>query len=192
MGKIIYGNENLGYAPINNGAFGTPVMLKGMVSSSAEVEENTTNIYADNHVYCVVNGAKARSLSAVVKYIPESYALYLGFKQEDNGMLVDTGIKPNHCIFFESVEFDCETNEETRTLHYFYNVKASEPNEETSTTEEEIESTDLTIEYNAAESSFVVDSDGKAVSYGKITRTEENASLYDTFKTAVILPTSNI
>lgn len=196
MGKVIYGNENLGYAPIINNdgvySFGTPVMLKGMVSSSAEIEDSDQVVYADNEAYCTLSGNKVTNLTNVLKYIPESYSLYLGFKQESNGMLVDTGKKPEHCIFFESTEYDCETGEETKTLHYFYNVKAKQPNESTNTTGEEIESVDLSVEYTAKRSKFVLDSEGKRVSYGKITRTEANKSLYDSFTENVILPTSSI
>ena len=196
MGKIIYGNKNFGYAPINLSqgtySFGTPVILTGMVSATAEVEENSTNIYADNMVYCVVEGAKTRNLTATLKYITEAYAEFLGFKQQTNGMLVDTGDKPNHCVFFETEEKDCETGDATRTLHYFYNVKASQPSLESSTTEEEIESADLEIEYLALDSQFVVDADGNKVGYGKMTRTEANKNLYDTFTTKVILPTDAI
>ena len=196
MGKLIYGNQNFGYAPIVNSqgsySFGTPVILKGMVSASAEVEESTSNIYADNKVYCVVTGAKTRNLTSTLRYITEAYAQFLGFKLEDNGMLVDTGNKPNHCVFFETLEKDCETGEETRTLHYFYNVKAQTPNVESSTTEEEIEGAELEVEYTSSASEFVVDSDGKYVGYGKITRTTVNKNLYDTFLTSVLLPTDTI
>lgn len=196
MGKIIYGNENIGYAPIvsSQGAysFGTPVILAGMVSASAELEESTNNIYADDKVWCVVSGIKARNITANVRYITEAYAQFLGYKLEENGMLVDTGNKPNHCLFFETLERDCETQEETRTLHYFYNVKAQTPNVETSSTEDSVDGAELEIEYTSLESDFVVDSDGKKVGYGYLTRTEANKALYDTFKTSVILPTSAI
>lgn len=196
MGKIVYGNENFGYAPIVNNqgvySFGTPAMLEGMVSSSAELEETTNNVRADNKVWCVVTGAKTRSLEAVFRYITNAYASYLGYKEQANGMLVDTGEKPNHCVFFESLERDCETGEETRTLHYFYNVKAKTPNIETQTTEDTIDPAELGIEYTSLESDFVVDADGKKAGYGYITRTETNKNLYDSFKTAVILPTSTI
>lgn len=196
MGKVIYGNSNFGYAPINFSlgtySFGTPVMLKGMVSSSAEVEESDSKVYADDTVYCMLGGTKVRSLTSVFKYITEEYATFFGFKKHDNGFLTDTGIKPSHCIFFETTEFDCETNEETKTLHYFYNVTAKEPSEESATLEEEIETAELEVEYSAIPSTFVVDKDGKFVAYGKITRTEANKNLYDTFKTVVIKPTDTI
>lgn len=193
MGKIIYGNQNFGYAPIvkssNSYTFGAPVFLKGMVSANADVEESTTTTYADNVPYCVGSGAKVRSLTSTLKYISEAYAQFLGFKMNANGMLTDTGNKPNHCVFFETLEQDCETGEQTRTLHYFYNVTAKEPSLETSTVEEEIESADLEVEYDAIASTFVVDDEGKLVSYGKITRTDVNKNLYDSFTTTVILPT---
>ena len=192
MGRIVFGNKNFGYAPITDGAFGTPVMLKGMVSASAEIEQEQTNIFADDTVYCVVEGAKTRSLTATFKYITEAYSQYLGFKANTNGMLTDTGEKPRHCVFFETEEKDCETGLETRTLHYFYNVKANEPTFESNTTEETIESADLEISYTALESSFVVDDDGKYVSYAKITRTESNKTWYDTFTTTVLLPTDSL
>lgn len=196
MGKVIYGNSNFGYAPINYSggsySFGTPVMLKGMVSSSAEVEENNEKVYADNSVWCVINGAKVRTLTSVFRYIPNEYATYFGFKIHDNGFITDTGVKPSHCVFFETTEKDCDTGEETKTLHYFYNVTANEPNEETNTVEESIEAAELEVEYNAIESQFVADKDGKMVAYAKITRTEQNKNLYDTFTTVVLKPTDSI
>ena len=197
MGRIVHGNKNFGYAPINvdgegNYSFGTPVMLPGMVSSSMEVEQEDTSIYADDKTYCMIKGAKARNIEVALRYISAEYAQYLGFKQNLNGMLTDTGLFPNHCLFFESEEEDCDTGVSTVTLHYLYNVKGGEPSKETATDEEEVEAQEITVTYNAMESAFVVDDDGSYVQYGYITRTEENATTYDTFKQAVLLPTTEI
>lgn len=197
MGRIVHGNKNFGYAPIisdgaGNYSFGEPVLLPGMVSSSMEVEQEDTSIYADDKTYCMIKGAKARSLEVNLRYIPADYAEYLGFKQNDNGMLTDTGIFPNHCIFFESEEEDCDTGEATTTLHYLYNVKGGEPSKETATDEDEVEAQEITVTYSAMDSAFVVDDDNDYVQYGYITRTEENASMYDTFKEVVLLPTSDL
>ena len=194
MGKIIHGNKNFGYAPIieNLGSysFGTPVMLPGMVSSSAEVEMSDTKIYGDDKVYCVVHGAKARNLSIVFRYIPSAYAQYLGFHLNAQGMLTDTGEFPNHCIFFETEEEDCDTGVTTTTLHYFYNVKGGEPSKDTNTDEEEITPQELPVEYSALESVFVKDDQNNYVQYGYVTRTSGNAAVYDTFTTTVLLPTT--
>jgi phi13 family phage major tail protein len=197
MGRIVHGNRNFGYAPINvdeqgNYSFGEVTMLSGMVSSSMEVEQEDTSIYADDKTYCMIKGAKARSIEVNLRYIPSDYAQYLGFKLNENGMLTDTGNFPNHCLFFESEEEDCDTGESTVTLHYLYNVKGGEPSKETATDEEEVEAQEITINYNAMDSAFVVDDDGEFVQYGYITRTDENATTYDTFKQAVLLPTTEI
>lgn len=194
MGKIIHGNKNFGYAPITESggvySFGTPVMLKGLVSVTVEVEQEDSNIYADDTTYCVIKGAKVRSAEVNVRYIPPAYAEYLGYKINDNGSLTDTGTYPNHCIFFETEEEDCETGEATTTLHYLYNVKASMPNIETTTDEESVEASELTINYSALDSQIAEDDDGVAVQYMEITRTSTNANLYDGFTTGVILPTA--
>ena len=197
MGKIVHGNKNFGYVPINvddggNYSFGSPVLLPGMVSSSMEVDQSDTNVFADDKTYCVIKGAKARTVEAVIRYLPSAYAEYLGYHINANGMLTDTGIFPNHCIFFESEEEDCDTGETTTTLWYVYNVKGSEPARETSTDEEEVTPQDLTINYSAADSQFVKDDQNKFCQIGYLTRTAANAAVYDTFTTTVLLPTTAI
>lgn len=192
MGKIIHGNRNFGFAPIASGAFGTPVMIPGLVSMEVEVEQETTAIYADDMVFCNVKGAKVRTATAAFRNIPDAYATYLGFVAEANGMLVDTGTYAPHAIFFETTEEDCSTGTVTQTLHYLYNVIASEPTLETATDEEEVEAQEIEVEYNANTSTIALDANGNGVQYGKITRTEANATLYDTFQTAVILPTAAV
>lgn len=196
MGKIVHGNKNFGYAPINvvgsTYSFGSPVMLPGMVSSSMEVEQSNTSIYADDRTYCNVKGAKARSIEAVFRYITSAYAEYLGFHVNANGMVTDTGSFPNHCIFFESEEEDCDTGEHTTTLWYVYNVVGSEPSRETNTDEEEVTPQDITVNYSASDSQFVKDDQNEYCQVGYITRTEANKNVYDTFTTTVLLPTTLI
>lgn len=196
MGRIVHGNKNFGYAPINYDSqtstysFGTPVMLPGMISSSMEVEQEDNSVYADDKTYCVIKGAKVRTLEVALRYIPSTYATYLGFKLNDNGMLTDTGIFPNHCLFFETEEEDCDTGEATTTLHYLYNVKGGEPSKETATDEESVEAQEISVSYTCMESTVAVDDDNAPVQYAYVTRTNENANVYDTFKTTVLLPTT--
>ena len=87
---------------------------------------------------------------------------------------------------------DAVTGEETQTLHYIYDVTASEPALETSTVEDEVEAAELTITYESKKSDFVKDDEGKLVGYGRITRTEQNKTWFDTFKTKVLLPTDKV
>ena len=196
MGKIIHGNKNFGFAPIidNEGtkSFGTPTLIPGLVNTTIEVEQDDTNVYADDDVWCVAKGAKVRTAEAAFRYIPATYLQYLGFKQADNGGYSDTGVFANHCIFFETGGEDCDTGTTARKLHFLYNVKASEPNTESQTDEEEVEAQELSVSYTAQTSDFVKDADNVGVQYFFIERTEENAKLYDTFANAIILPTSEI
>lgn len=194
MGKIIHGNKSFGFAPItvtgSTYSFGTPVMITGLVEASIEVEQEDTSIYADDKVYCRSKGAKVRTATVTVRNIPAAYAPYLGFVANDNGSFTDTGSFANHCIFFETEEEDCETGLATTTLHYLYNVQASEPTWESATDEDEIEAAEIEIEYSATDSPFVVDDEGKACQYMYITRGETTKTLYDTFQSTVILPNS--
>lgn len=194
MGKIIHGNKNFGFAPITETggvySFGTPVMIQGLVNATIEVEQEDTNIYADDKVFCRVKGAKVRTATVTFRNIPAAYATYLGFVANQNGTYTDTGTFANHCIFFETEEEDCETGLSTQTLHYLYNVQGSEPTQESATDEDEVEAAEIEVEYSATDSPFVVDDNGKYVQYGYITRDETNKTLFDTFQSAVILPNS--
>lgn len=195
--KIIYGNDNFGYALIDTSEetpkFSAPVMLPGMISSKIEVEESSTKIAADNTTFAIIAGAKVRSAEAAVTYIPvQYYTECLGYIENASGMITDTGKKKAHCFFFTSTEMDAVTGEETQTLHYIYDVTASEPALETSTVEDEVEAAELTITYESKKSDFVKDDEDKLVGYGRLTRTEQNKTWFDTFKTKVLLPTDKV
>lgn len=194
MGKIIHGNRNFGYAEINvvgeTATFGVPVMLPGIKSTSIEVEQSNKKVYADDIVFAILTGAKVRNAEVSVLHIPSTYAkLALGMAEQANGMMVDTGSMKPHCIFFETTEQDTITGTEARTLHYLYEVVAKEPSKESATDEDEPDAIELKIPFEAKESIIAKDSNNKPVQYGYIVRTTENASLYDTFKQSVILPT---
>lgn len=194
MGTIVHGNKSFGYAPIieNNGtySFGTPVLLPGLVSANITVEQEDTKVYADDITYAVVKGAKVRTAEVHFRKISSEYAEYLGFKKNANGGLSDTGTFPNHCIFFETEEMDSDNNTTTRTLHLIYSAKGSTPTQESTTDEESVEAGEFTVNYTCTDSNIAVDDVGNACQYFKITRTAANATVYDTFDQAVILPTT--
>ena len=197
MGVIIHGNKNFGFAPINdNGdntfSFGTPVMIPGLYSMTIEVSQEDTNIFADDSVYCAVKGARVRTATATLRNIPAAYLPYLGYLLQDNGGYADTGIFPSHCIFFETGSENCADGSTTRRLHYLYNVRASQPTQESQTDEDTVEAQNIEVNYTCTDSDIAVDDDGVKVQYYFIDRTEANKDLFDTFETAVILPTSEI
>lgn len=194
---IIHGNRNFGYAKIISSGdsvqtFDTPQMLEGMVGMTIEVDQESSNIYADDSIFCVVKGAKVRTATLNTRYVTPAYAELLGFMKQTNGMLTDTGNFEPHCIFFETTEEDCKTGTKQQRLHYLYNVTGSEPTMESQSDEEEVEAQEIEIEYNATASPIAIDANGAKVQYAYVTRTEENKTWYDTFKTKVLLPKDNI
>ena len=194
--KIVYGNKNFGIAPIVDTlgvkSFGTPTMIPGLVNANAEFTQDDTKVYADDKVWASLKGVKRRAVTAALRYIPSTYLAYLGYKVAENGGYSDNGTFSPHCIFYMTNEADADTGEEIPTLHYYYNAKASQPTEPSATKEDTITSAELSIAYDCEDSDFVVDDDGKSVGYFKITRTETNKALFDSFASAVILPTSEI
>lgn len=190
---IVYGAKEFGYAPINDGtSFGTPVIISGLKSFSSEIEQSNKAEYADDSVYATIDGVKKRSAEAEVLYIPEEYAqMALGYKKETNGMMVDNGIKKNHCVFYMETAKDTVTGELTQILHYFYNVSATEGEIESNTVEDEVEVKTMSIKYNCANSEIAKDSTGNAIAYARIVRTAENATIFDKYKTSVVLPTTS-
>lgn len=196
--KVLYGNEGFGYAEIDTSAetlkYKPPVFIPGIVSTNMELEEKSTNVPGDNSIFAVIPGAKNRKAEIGFRFIPAKYAeLALGYKTSANGMLIDTNTKKQHCIFWLTKELDAVTNEETETIHYLYNVMASETSVETTTTgEDEVEAQELVLSYSATKSSFVKDAEGKFCAYGKITRNSANTVLFDSYKNKVLLPTDVI
>ena len=190
---LVYGAKSFGYAPIQeSNKFGAPVFISGMKSFNSEVEQNSTAVYADDIVYATIDGAKKRTGEAELLYIPEAYAsMALGYVKQTNGMLVDTGVKQNHCIFYVETVKDKDTGKTTEILHYFYNVTATEGEIESATVEDEVDVKTMTIQYNCSNSAIAVDANGNQIAYAKIMRTTENAAIFDKYKTEVLLPTTS-
>ena len=194
---IVYGDKEYYYAKIktddDSPSFDTPVRIYGMRGFSSEVEQEDTPIYADDMVYATIPGVKTRTGEATVLYVPSDYAqMALGYVKMTNGMLVDTGEKQTHCIFYVQNARHADTGEITQIIHYYYAVTASEGEIETATIEDEVEANEMTIAYTCANSAIAKDSQNNGVAYGKIMRTTENATLFDTYKTTVLLPTSTV
>lgn len=197
--KIVYGCQNFCAIPFvttqNQRSLGTPIDLSdmGLVNVDPSLTEELTKVYADNKLWARLKGNKEYTVPFSFRYLSARYLEYLGFKVSDaNGGVSDTGSYPAHGICYESLEYDDETGEETRTLHYYYNAVAAQPQKAYATKEEAIEAGEISVEFSCTDSEFIVDEDGKKVGYFEITRTAENAALYDTFKTAAILPTTEI
>ena len=190
--KYVHGNRNCGYATIDTSGqtpvFNTPVMLPGMVSGSVEIDQDSEEIYADNKVWVSAKGAKVRTLEIGFRYLDPTYMGLLGFKHAGNDIWTDTGTFVPHALFFEETVEDGETGDVTHRLHIFYNCTGSEPELETETDEDGIEAREIKVSYSCLESTFVKDTDNEYCQYAWIERTNANATLYDTFQSAILLP----
>ena len=190
---IEYNVKQFGYAPITSSIFGSPIITKkNLVSATNNVEQSAKDIYGDGLVKISIQGTKKRSAEITVLQISKAYAeLALGYKLHPNGGISDTGVQKPHCFFYLTEEIN-EANETTDVLHYFYNSTASTPSEEHTQNEDDITVVNLVIPYKCIPSAIAKDKDGKEVSYFKLTRTEENKSLFDSYTTKVILPNDTI
>lgn len=197
--KIVYGCQNFCAIPIveiqNQRSLGTPIDLAdmGLVNVDPSLTEEETKVYADNKLWARLKGNKEYTVPFSFRYLSARYVEYLGFKiSAANGGISDTGTYKAHAICYESLEYDDETGEETRTLHYYYNAVASQPTKSYATKEEQVEAGEIGVEFSCTNSDFIKDEDDKPVGYFEITRTAENAAIYDNFKTAAILPTTEL
>ena len=199
--KLIYGCQNFCAIPhvvsSNVRSLGTPVSLDsmGLVNVDPALTEEINTLYADNKKWASFPAAKEYAVKLAFRYLSALYVSYVGFKvSTSNGGISDSGNYPDHAICYESLEFDDETKTETRTLHYYYNVTAKRPTVALDTKQgnQQSDSALINIELTAEDCDFIFDEDGKKVAYFEITRTAENAALYDSFITAAILPTSEI
>ena len=197
--KIVYGCQNFCAMPIveaqNQRSLGTPIDLSdmGLVNVDPSLTEEENKVYADNKLWARLKGNKEYTVPFSFRYLSARYVEYLGFKiSESNGGISDSGNYPAHAICYESLEYDDETSEETRTLHYYYNAVATQPQKSFATKEDTVEAAEIGVEFSCTNSDFIKDDDGKPVGYFEITRTTENAALYDNFKTAAILPTTEL
>lgn len=192
--KIVkHGIENVYYAEIANGVFGTPVRMYGAIKGGYEVENSPKDIFADNVVFMTLRGKSKIEGELTLLSIPESYATYaLGKELTDFGGLIDSGYRKPHALMWERVIEDAETGDQSRELTVLYNVSSGDANIEDSTDEDEIIEQNLTIPLSINKSQFALSKDGKMVGIMTLIRTDENATIYDSFKQKVILPSQAV
>ena len=185
--------KKFGFAKIEGNAFSSPVIYeKNIISATSTVEQGSKTVRADGIAKMIIKGSKNRILETTVLKVSKDYAeLALGFKSTLNGGLTDTGTNTSHCVFFMTEETS-ESNVSTDVIHYFYNVSASTPSEEFVQNEDEVSVSQLVIPYSAIPSDIALDKDGVRCAYFKLVRDETNKTLFDQYKTKVILPTDTI
>lgn len=182
-----------GYAPITNGAFGTPIITKrNLISASNNVEQSSKPIRGDGAIKMTIQGPKKRNAEITLLQVSKEYAeLALGYKTHANGGMSDTGMQSPHCIFYMTEETS-EANVKTDVLHYLYNVTASIPSEEHAQDEDDPTPVNLVIPYACIPSDIAKDANNNPTSYFKLARTAANATLFDTYTSKIIVPSDAV
>ncbi|MCM0582794.1 phage tail protein [Weissella diestrammenae] len=192
-----HGNSWGAFAKITNDSagetqFGTPKIFTGLRANSFETTQDSNPYYADNLEHIRLTGAKAVEGSIKAYQFPRQFAIdHMGYKETENGGLIDTGTFGNFVWQFVETITD-QFGGETEQLTIYYNVKASAPTAETATDEDSAEPKEFEIPVTASPNPAVIDGDGKAVTVMTITKDEKNAALFDLAYQQVILPDTKI
>lgn len=161
--KAFHGNKLLYFYPISGGEFETPIQNRGMRAFSKEIEQAITKFFADNDVWLSIAGTKTISGEVTAYYLEKDvYTELLGYIEQSNGGFADTGTNKPFGLAYAAEMIDNEGNTGFKVF-CMYNATATEPSEETTTDEDEVELTELVFAFEGSRSTFVVDDLGNKV-----------------------------
>lgn len=182
MNKIRYGLENLHIAFVNgDGTYDTPIRIPGVVGFSSTPEGSEVEFYADNIKYYTRYANNGYTGDIETALFPDEVISEMqGWEFDANGMLVeDADGAAKEFALLGQVQGD----QANRRFIYF-RCSASRPATSHATQTENIEPTTETL--NVTMMPLVV-GDRKFVK-GVIERNESNATVYDNFFDAVLMP----
>lgn len=154
--KVKFGLKNVYYSVVTEQVtsgvisytYATPVHIPGAVNLSLDIEGDTNTFYADNTAYYTSIANNGYSGSLEMALIPDSFRTdVLGETlAAGNKVLAEYSTQsPSAFALAFQVEGD-----DAKTCYWFYNVTASRPNLEQSTTEDTIEPTTETFDITVA------------------------------------------
>lgn len=191
--QLQVGNAEFWFAVIDNGRIGTPERWNGLLSTETESESESEAIYRDNIVYDTLEGVSNFKVTATLSHIPENFAINcLGWEKDAKGAWsVGTGARKDCAIMIKKTLMDGTTGAKVPVLDIFYQVSVAEPKIESETDEDKPSVEEIEIEFTAKPSTIVVDDVNKNITHGHITRTASNATFFDSYSTAVLVPSFN-
>lgn len=180
--KVLFGLSNVYVAKqTGDGEFDTPIHIPGAVNMTVDPEGDQEVFYADNMNYYTANSNAGYSLELEIADIPnEIMAWMLGWRIDDNGALVEIadGVPTPFALLF-----DVQGDKKPRSAVY-YNVTATRPSDEWSTTEDSTTVTTKTLPCTAAPMRYKDENIVKSV----IEESETNSEIYKTFRSKVYMP----
>ena len=183
--RIRYGFSNVHVAFLDSSAstptWDTVIAIPGGVNVEIEEDGNENNFYADNGVYAALGSAAGLSGSIELALFPDTFlAEAMGYRVDANGGLVEIAGATKKPF---AIGFQIENDESGRRA-WMYNVTLSRPQESHGTTTDSIDVATETADFKA--SPLVIG--GEKVTKYSLTRTADNATVYDAFFTSVTTP----
>lgn len=191
MGKLVFGLKNVKYAiwtEGTNGAAGSygewKVLTEGAVSLTADVQANSTDFYAEDTVYAVLEAVTKESGSIEIAYLREDVKKdLLGYVEDQTSGLTYVSTEPKTI----TVALGYEVNgNQGKMRGVRYNVQFSMPSESANTMTESVTPDTVTLNYNATGRDFTID--GEKVNVLKAHVLESETDAYNNFFTRVLVP----
>ncbi|WFB57472.1 major tail protein [Paenibacillus sp. BR1-192] len=163
-------------------AWETPVAVPGAVRLTPEAQGESSTFYADNTSYFVITSNNGYTCELEMANVPDDVkAKMLGWEVDDNGMLLEiSDARPKKFALMGEVQGD-----KRNRRFVYYDCQADRPAKELTTKGESVEpNTDV---FNMSVSPIEIDN--RMVVKGDLELSETNATAFNSFFTAVYLPT---
>lgn len=162
-------------------AWETPILVEGAVRLTPSTVGDASTFYADNRAYFVITSNNGYTAELEMALVPDAVkARMLGWEIDSNGMLVESadGIAANFALMGQ-----VQGDQKNRRFVY-YDCQASRPAKELTTKGETIEVTTdvLTLTISPMQLG------GKMVVKGDLELSATNATVYNSFFSAVYVP----
>lgn len=163
------------------GTYETPTPIPGAVSLSKEPQGDTTEFYADDVLYYLGIGNQGYNVELELALVPsEILAEMLGWEVDSNGVLVEIAdAEPKPFALMHEIDGDI-----AGTRHIAYRCTASRPSDTASTKTASVEPQTQTLPVRV----WPVVFGEKTVVGGQVERSEQTASVYDSWFTTVHTP----
>jgi len=163
MGKVKFGLKNVKYAIWTDGvgdaagSYGPwKVLTPGAVSLTADVEADSTDFYAEDTVYAVIDSIAKESGTVEIAFLPEEVKQDLfGYAVDDTTKLTYLTSDPKD--IHVALGYETSYNDGTKCRGVRYDVTFQPFSESANTMQENTDPETITLNYTAVGKKFTVD-----------------------------------
>lgn len=188
--KVRFGLQNVYVAFKTDSGYDTPVHIPGAVNLTMNPEGNQDVFYADNIPYVTFSSNSGYTGELEMAIIPDAVlAQMFGWEVDSNGALVEnaSGTPKSFALIYE-VKGDAKSRR-----NVFYNVSAARPSGSAATTTDTTDPNTETLSITMIPAQFTSGTGANAVTRNvtkaSMELTNDNAAVYNTFFSAVYVPT---